>query len=91
MISDAEEWRQLFHKWDEASIRARLSEAFIDQRMTRFLNGKGPKPSIAELELLQDHFAEEAKARGELDSLITRHMGNYRFDRKYGRRHEDRV
>lgn len=90
-MNDAEKWKELFHRWDEASIRARLSEAFIDQRMTRYLNGVGPKPSIMELELLQDHFAEEARIRGELDALISKHLENYRFERKYGRRHEDRV
>lgn len=91
MTDDAEKWKELFRRWDQASIRARLSEAFIDQRMTRYLNGVGPKPTVGELELLQDHFAEEAHARGELDAMISEHLGNYRFERKYGRRHEDRV
>jgi hypothetical protein len=90
-MTDAEKWKELFHRWDEASIRARLSEAFIDQRMTRYLNGVGPKPTIAEMELLQEHFAEEAHARGELDDMISRQLGDYHFERKYGRRQEDRV
>lgn len=90
-MDDAEKWRTLYYRWDEASIRARLSEAFIDQRMTRYLNGMGPKPTIAELELLQDHFAEEARIRSELDTMISEHLENYRLKRKYGRRHEDRV
>jgi len=90
-VTDAEQWKNLFRRWDEASIRARLSEAFIDQRMTRYLNGVGPKPTISELELLQDHFAEEAQARGALDDMISRHLDDYRFERKYGRRQEDRV
>jgi hypothetical protein len=90
-VTDAEQWKDLFRRWDEASIRARLSEAFIDQRMTRYLNGVGPKPTVAELELLQDHFAEEAQARGALDAMISRHLDDYRFERKYGRRQEDRV
>lgn len=90
-VTDAEKWRELFRRWDQASIRARLSEAFIDQRMTRYLNGVGPKPTVAELELLQDHFAEEAQARGELDNMISEQLDNYRFERKYGRRPEDRV
>ena len=90
-MTDAEQWKDLFRRWDEASIRARLSEAFIDQRMTRYLNGVGPKPTIAELELLQDHFAEEAQARSALDAMISRHLNDYRFERKYGRRQEDRV
>ena len=90
-MNDAEKWRTLYYQWDEASIRARLSEAFIDQRMTRYLNGMGPKPTVAELELLQDHFAEEARIRNELDAMISEHLENYRFERKYGRRHEDRV
>lgn len=90
-MTDAEQWKDLFRRWDEASIRARLSEAFIDQRMTRYLNGVGPKPTVAELELLQDHFAEEAQARGALDAMISRHLDDYRFERKYGRRQEDRV
>jgi hypothetical protein len=91
MTDAAEKWKDLFRRWDQASIRARLSEAFIDQRMTRYLNGMGPKPSVAELELLQDHFAEESQARNELDAMISEHLDNYRFERKYGRRREDRV
>lgn len=90
-MDDAETWKELYRRWDEASIRARLSEAFIDQRMRRYLNGAGPKPTVSELELLQDHFAEEARIRGELDAMISRHLENYHFERKYGRRHEDRV
>ncbi|HZV62544.1 MAG TPA: hypothetical protein VFF75_09015 [Methylophilaceae bacterium] len=90
-MTDAEKWKELFHRWDAASIRARLSEAFIDQRMTRYLNGVGPKPTIAEMQLLQEHFAEEAQTRAELDEMISRHLGGYRFERNYGRRHEDRI
>ena len=90
-MDDAEKWKMLYYRGDEASIRARLSEAFIDQRMTRYLNGMGPKPTIADLELLQDHFAEEARIRSELDAMISEHRENYRFERKYGRRNEDHI
>ena len=91
VVNDAEKWRTLYYQWDEASIRARLSEAFIDQRMTRYLNGRGAKPTVADLELLQDHFAEEARIRSQLDAMISEHLENYRFERKYGRRQEDLV
>ena len=90
-MTDAEKWKELFHRWDAASIRARLSEAFIDQRMTRYLNGVGPKPTLNEMELLHEHFAEEAHARELLDEMISQHMGMECFERRYNRRQEDRV
>ena len=70
-----DQWRQLKDQWLHSHGKADFEQKIMDEAFETFLEGKGPRVSLAMQEFLDGLWLLEAEARAKMDEFIAENFG----------------